>query len=69
MTKLRTAATAVARRRLAIAIYGLLALAAGLINYALYQIGEIFGHGGGLVAGAIGVSVIVSLVAWDLSRE
>ena len=69
MTRLRKAATAVARRRLAIVVYGLLAIAAGLINYALYQIGEMFGSGGGLVFGAIGVSVIVSLAAWDLSRE
>ena len=69
MTRLRTAATAVARRRLAIVIYGLLAVSAGSLFYALYQIGEIFGSGGGLVAGAVGVAAIAGLVAWDLSRE
>ena len=69
MTRLRTAATAVARRRLAITIYGLLAVSAGSCFYALYYVGEAFLSGGGLVAVAAGVAAVTALAAWDLSRE
>ena len=69
MTRLRTAATAVARRRLAITIYGLLAVSAGSCLYAFYWLGEVATAGGGFVAVVIGVAIAAALVAWDLSRE